>query len=657
MTRQCFDEFHRLFGIRYPFGDYHQAFVPGVQRRRDGEPRLRHVPRPAGLHQPGHPRASGSPAPPRSRTRWRTSGSATSSPRSGGTTCGSTSRSPSTWATGSPPTSPSTPTRGSTTPTPGASGGSTPTSGRAPTRSPATAPSTPPPRCRTSTASPTPRARAILKQLNATLGDEVFFGGRDRPLHAAPLRQRDHARPVRELGAGRRRRPVRVHRATGCAPPARTRSCSTAPPAWSGVRRPPSTPPTGRTRIRVGRRGAGRRPGPTKSLTVDGPETPFDVPAGAAVVLDPYEDTWALLDARPGDGGDPQGAAARHGRATRSCAPASGTTSAAPSTTPRSTRPTCSTSRCASLPVEDTEDSRRAHHAVGSTTGCVPLQPDPARRSRRLHDAAPGQARRGRSPAPSVQLAAFRAAIGTATDAGLLRGLARRAGPARRASTLDLDLRWRVLVRLATLGAVDLAELDAALERRADRRSPGSRHAGARRRCPTRRPRPGRGSVLHRRGRRAQLRARGGRPRHVAGRPGASSPSRTSTATSPSCPTPSRYAAAGCWPTPPRHFFPRHLADRRDPRPGRGADRGRRPRPRPSAAGSSTRPTTWAQARRPRGLPAPMSDRPRRPGPTVRTRVHELAPRANAATRTGSPPRSRSRSGWPGRARRRAGSG
>ena len=27
-TRQCFDEFHRLFGIRYPFGKYDQAFVP-----------------------------------------------------------------------------------------------------------------------------------------------------------------------------------------------------------------------------------------------------------------------------------------------------------------------------------------------------------------------------------------------------------------------------------------------------------------------------------------------------------------------------------------------------------------------------------------------------------------------------------------------------
>ena len=27
-TRRCFDEYHRLFGIRYPFGEYHQVFVP-----------------------------------------------------------------------------------------------------------------------------------------------------------------------------------------------------------------------------------------------------------------------------------------------------------------------------------------------------------------------------------------------------------------------------------------------------------------------------------------------------------------------------------------------------------------------------------------------------------------------------------------------------
>ena len=28
VTRQAFDEYHRLFGVRYPFGEYHQAFVP-----------------------------------------------------------------------------------------------------------------------------------------------------------------------------------------------------------------------------------------------------------------------------------------------------------------------------------------------------------------------------------------------------------------------------------------------------------------------------------------------------------------------------------------------------------------------------------------------------------------------------------------------------
>jgi aminopeptidase N len=28
LTKDCFDEFHRLFGIRYPWGRYHQAFVP-----------------------------------------------------------------------------------------------------------------------------------------------------------------------------------------------------------------------------------------------------------------------------------------------------------------------------------------------------------------------------------------------------------------------------------------------------------------------------------------------------------------------------------------------------------------------------------------------------------------------------------------------------
>ena len=28
VTRACFDHYHRMFGVRYPFGEYHQAFVP-----------------------------------------------------------------------------------------------------------------------------------------------------------------------------------------------------------------------------------------------------------------------------------------------------------------------------------------------------------------------------------------------------------------------------------------------------------------------------------------------------------------------------------------------------------------------------------------------------------------------------------------------------
>ena len=280
MTRQCFDEFHRLFGIRYPFGDYHQAFVPGVQRRRDGEPRLRHLPRPAASSPAGSPGASASRGPPPSRTRWRTSGSATSSPRSGGTTCGSTSRSPSTWATGSPPTSreyddawiaqrlrapPVGPDRRPAAEHP---------PGRRQRRGRRHAP-----RCRTSTASPTPRARASSSSSTPPLGDEVFFAGVDRPLRAAPVRQRDDARPVRQLGARRRRRPVDASPTTGCAPPART--LIVLDRAAGVLRRTPPGRPPRRPAAHVPRRGrgAGRHLDGPRPSTVDGPETPLRRPA------------------------------------------------------------------------------------------------------------------------------------------------------------------------------------------------------------------------------------------------------------------------------------------------------------------------------------------------------------------------------------------
>ena len=81
------------------------ALRPGLRagvRRRDGELRLRHVERRVHLPRRARRTPSASCAPWCCSTRWRTCGSATSSPCAGGTTCGSTSRSPSGPAAGRP---------------------------------------------------------------------------------------------------------------------------------------------------------------------------------------------------------------------------------------------------------------------------------------------------------------------------------------------------------------------------------------------------------------------------------------------------------------------------------------------------------------------------------------------------------------------------
>jgi aminopeptidase N len=59
-----------------------------------------------------------------------------------------------------------------------------------------------------------------------------------------------------------------------------------------------------------------------------------------------------------------------------------------------------------------------------------------------------------------LQLSAFRAAVHTCDDPAALRDWMGRLPDG---IDLDLDLRWRLLTRLATLGATDRAELDAAL--------------------------------------------------------------------------------------------------------------------------------------------------------------------------------------------------
>jgi aminopeptidase N len=107
----------------------------------------------------------------------------------------------------------------------------------------------------------------------------------------------------------------------------------------------------------------------------------------------------------------------------------------------------------------------------------VPLQPDPGAALAQLHEAARGKLEAA-APTSEEQLAAFRAAIATASDVGLLTAW-RDGEDLPEGIPLDVNLRWRVLVRLATLGAVDRAELDRHLAA-----EPGAvakiQHAGAR---------------------------------------------------------------------------------------------------------------------------------------------------------------------------------
>ncbi len=241
---------------------------------------------------------------------------------------------------------------------------------------------------------------------------------------------------------------------TGCAPPARTGSRSTGPPAWSAVRRrrPPRRPhphlPASRSRPTAR--------GRTARSSLDAPETPFDVPAGAAGRARPLRGDLGPRAARRDHGPGARRPCCPRSR-TRCCAPASGTTCAAASTTPPSTPPTSSTSpspACRSRTPRTPDGARWP----GCSPGCCRWHPPTA--LGRLHDAALAKLAAS-EPGSEQQLAAFRAAIRSATDLDPAPRLA-RPGP-RPGSSLDLDLRWRVLVRLAALGATDRAELRAAL--------------------------------------------------------------------------------------------------------------------------------------------------------------------------------------------------
>ncbi len=114
----------------------------------------------------------------------------------------------------------------------------------------------------------------------------------------------------------------------------------------------------------------------------------------------------------------------------------------------------------AAPPVEDTEDvperanPRRTLPWVFQTL--LPLAPEGS--WAQVHEAMVREVERAR-PGSERQLAAFRSAVRSAADPGALRSWLTATPDG---VDLDADLRWRLLVRLATLGATDRAELDAA---------------------------------------------------------------------------------------------------------------------------------------------------------------------------------------------------
>jgi aminopeptidase N len=319
------------------------------------------------------------------------------------------------------------------------------------------------------------KGSSVLKQLNAAIGDEVFFAGtidhfnRHRFGNAT---MHDLFDSWERAGAGDLDAFV-------------TNWLRTAGPdrleldrAASQLRRtPPADHPADRLHaIRVAVRGpAGWE---STDLDLDRPETPYDAD-DRPVLLDPEAATWALTIP------DPLTIAA-----LRVELPAM-TDDLLRATTWNSLRNAFFNAALspgdavdlvvAAPPVEDTEDSeRRTMSWVYREV--IPMHPDPAAALALLHEAV---TRRTAASAPDSpeQLAGFRAMIATCADQARLRTWL-SADELPEGVVLDVDLRWRVLTRLAAAGATDPDEVDAALAAEPTGAARVS-HAGARASLPT----------------------------------------------------------------------------------------------------------------------------------------------------------------------------
>ncbi len=192
----------------------------------------------------------------------------------------------------------------------------------------------------------------------------------------------------------------------------------------------------------------------TEPIVVEAHATPIEV-ANRPVILDPTEATWArltvdelTLDALPGllpNMSSPLMRAATW-NAVRDA------------TTNGSVSPEIALKLVeVALPYETEDQGVNAlgKFAIDYLAGKV--HPDPARVLATVYEAAMRRAKTV-TPGLHVQLTAMRVAVASCTDFGLLhRWLASTGLPD--GVIVDLDLRWRIVIRLAVLGSVDRAEL------------------------------------------------------------------------------------------------------------------------------------------------------------------------------------------------------
>ncbi len=456
VTRQCFDEFHRLFGIRYPFGDYHQAFVPefnagamenpGCVTFRDPLIFSSKVTRGTRIqrattvaHEMAHQWFGNIVTPKWWDDLWLNESFAE---YMGNRVTADVTEYDDAWTHNAyarrqwglvADQRPST----------------HPVAGNGATDAVAA--------LQDFDGISYTKGSSILKQLNATLGDEVFFAGAI-----------DHFTRARFGNAT-------MHDLFACWERAGAGDLGEFTSSWlrtagpdtivldraAGLvrRTPPAEHPAERThtfRVATATDGAGWS---ESTLTVDGPETPYDVPPGAAVVLDPFEDTWALVQpdqvtvdavkvALPGTADALLRAGiwnnVRSGFHNAAVAPADVIDLVE-----------------AGLPVEDSDDA--LHYTLPWAIAKVaPLAADPDAALGRIHRAALAKAL-GSPAGSTLQLAAFQSAVGSAAEADTLRSwLDGRDLP--EGLEVDLEVRWRLLVRLSVLGATDRAELQRALD-------------------------------------------------------------------------------------------------------------------------------------------------------------------------------------------------